>query len=62
MADMNMDYASHVPSPVTPIEPQRVVIDSQLIILHPDFSFAELKGTLPNNLAFNNIIYFNYYF
>lgn len=34
MADMTMDDASHVPSPGTPNEPQRVVIDSRLIILH----------------------------
>ncbi len=54
MAEMNMNDASDVPSPVTSNEPQRVFIDSRLIILHPDFSFAELEGTLPNDLALND--------
>jgi len=33
------------------IEPQRVVIDSRLILLHPEFNFEEKELKLPFDLA-----------
>ncbi len=37
------------PKPV--VEPQRVVIDSRLILHHPDYNPAEMIASLPADLA-----------
>ena len=37
--------------PVVPGEPQRVVIDSRLILLHPEFNFEEEEQKLSVDLA-----------